>query len=90
MLPTARLYEKMRNRNKVLRVVSLVIISLAGLIVFACFLASEQLLEDFANAERALKNRADTIASRLEDTFKETRERAEIIALNPLVQKRCV
>ena len=88
MLPTARLYEKMRNRNKVLRVVSLVIISLAGLIVFACFLASEQLLEDFANAERALKNRADTIASRLEDTFKETRERAEIIALNPLVQKQ--
>lgn len=62
------------------------IIGLLGFLAFAGFLISTQILDNLADTESELQSRARRVASRLEESFQQARERLQIVALNPLVQ----
>lgn len=78
----------MQKRTSLQNILSLLVIGFIVLLIFAGSLISGQIEEAVSDTERALENRAEIVASRLEDTFKQTRERVEIIALNPVIQAR--
>ena len=64
----------------------LLIVGLLGFLAFAGFLISTKILDALKDTEEDLTSRAERVASRLEESFQQARERLEIVALNPLVQ----
>lgn len=69
------------------RTFSLLIVGLLGFIIFAGFLIHEQILRTLSDTKQQQNNKANRVAIRIEEKLHQSRERVEILALNPLLQE---
>ncbi len=77
----------MRKTPTVRLVLPFLVVSLVVFIIFACFLIQEQILNTLSDTKRQQENKANRVATRLEEKLLQNRELVDILALNPLVQE---